>query len=101
MANKLNVNPIVLDTFSAHVEIRPVGRELNITKIVFSSATQGDIFALEDGFDNLKAYIKQNSELYTEQSFNDPVHCNGLWFDFDEYNAGLDDDTDFVLIYHK
>ena len=101
MANKLNTNPIVLDTFSAHVTIRPRNTGITVTKIVLYSAAKEDIFALEDGKDNLVAFVKQATDLNTQQDFGEGgLFCNGLVFDFDEYNTGLGA-GDFALIYHK
>lgn len=99
MSNKLDTNPIILDTFSAHVTIRPAGRPINVTKVELISAADNDVLTLEDGKDNPIIVIHQNAQLQAEKNFIPALFCNGLVFDFDEGQTGLGS-GDIVKIYH-
>lgn len=100
--NDLNKNPMILDTFSVDFAI---GGPITLTKVVFLSATATDKFSLLHGTnDNAPEglRIKQNSDLRAEQTFTPPmIFPNGLFFDASQFNTGLDDGTDRVLIYLK
>ena len=99
MSNNLNTNPIILDTFSAHVTIRPKSCPINVTKVELISAADGDKLTLEDGEDNPVIVIHQNAQLQAEKNFVPARFCPGLVFDFDEGQIGLGT-GDIVKIYH-
>lgn len=100
MANNLDTNPIIIDTFSAHITIRPKSRPINVTKVELISAADGDILTLEDGNDNPVIVIHQNAQLQAEKNFIPARFCPGLVFDFDEGQTGLGA-GDTVKIYHS
>jgi len=103
MANKLTLNPIVIDTFGANQVIRVKGvGPLTITRIIFYSASSGDRFALEDEDGNPIFVAAQSADLVKDIDFgNGHAFANGIVFDYDDaLQSGLGA-GDLVLIYLK
>jgi len=103
MANNLNLNPIVIDTFGANQVIRVKGvGSLTITRIIFYSAASGDRFALEDEDGNPIFIAAQSADLVKDIDFGGgQTFTNGIVFDYDDtLQSGLGA-GDVVLIYLK
>ena len=103
MANNLNLNPIVLDTFDANVVLRTKGvGPLTVKRITLHSAASGDRFALEDEDGTPIFVISQDATLVQTLDFGDGFgFSNGVVFDFDDaLQSGLSA-GDIVLIYLK
>jgi len=58
MANRLDTNPIFIDTWSADVVLAERGKPIVIGKIVMFSATAGDKFALDTADTTKQIFMK-------------------------------------------
>lgn len=101
MSNKLNNNPLQIDTFNADAII--ASNPITVRKVVLFSAAAGDIFKLFHGVSNtgIEAIIlKQNATLTVEVDFGPRgmIFPNGLFLSAVDC-SGLDSGTDKVLVY--
>lgn len=95
MANVVDKNPIVLDTFNANVVIKAT--QVRIQKIVLIGAAT-DIACLEDADGNHIAVLKSLGAT-TEIDFGYRGKLfSGLSFDTDDVNSGLGS-GDYILVY--
>lgn len=98
MSNSISRNPIFLDQMESDATISTV--PIKVYKIRIKTAADGDIFVLEDG--------KGNHVVWMQTLGNgDPVEINfpngqifdGLFFDEDDGNSSLNNNTDLCWIY--
>jgi hypothetical protein len=102
MANNLKTNPMFIDTFNADFIIGGSGTNVTIIKIILYSATDGDIFTLENpDTGNPAIWMVQTSDNIAREDFpSGQIFQGGLVFDADDKNSGLGS-GDYVLIYTK
>jgi hypothetical protein len=102
MANRLTTNPIYVDQFNADVVIAEKGRSLVITKVVILSASDGDIFQLEDGLGNHILHMVNTGAADTVSEDFDEWRCSdGVQIDVSECTGmAATNGTDAVWIYH-
>lgn len=97
MANRVDANPIVLDTFTADV-VLSTGR-LKVSKILLASAAAGDVLELIDSKNGLPVFRMVNTAApgWDESDFAPFVFEDGLTFD-QSASTGLGA-GDLVFIY--
>jgi hypothetical protein len=95
MANVIDKNPIVLDTFNADAVIKST--QIRIQKVVLIGAAT-DVACLEDADGNHIAVLKSLGAT-TEIDFGRKGKLfSGLSFDTDDINSGLGS-GDYILVY--
>lgn len=95
MANVIDKNPIVLDTFNANAVIKST--QIRIQKIVLIGAAT-DVACLEDADGNKIAILKSLGGM-SEIDFGYKGRLfSGLSFDTDDVNSGLGS-GDYILVY--
>jgi hypothetical protein len=95
MANVVDKDPIVLDTFTADVSIKTT--QIRIRKIVFVGAST-DVACLEDAGGNHIAILKSLGANVEIDFGKSGKLFSGLSFDYDDINTGLGS-GDYILIY--
>ena len=103
MANRLKTNPIYIDQFNADVTLSTPGNPLVISKVVVLSATDGDIFRLEDTAGNRILHMVNLGAADTITEDFDGWRCmDGVVIDVSDC-TGMDatNGTDAVWIYLK
>jgi hypothetical protein len=96
MANSLNTNPIVIDTFSGDVTITT--EPVQIDTISFTSSSAGDIATLDDKNGNLVYYQSTSAANGSESLSFDGLRIQGLTLDVSD---GTYAGTARLLIYLK
>uniref|UniRef100_A0A6H1ZMY4 Uncharacterized protein n=1 Tax=viral metagenome TaxID=1070528 RepID=A0A6H1ZMY4_9ZZZZ len=95
MANVIDKDPIVLDTFTANVTIKST--QIRIRKIVLIGAAT-DVACLEDADGNHIAILKSLGAISELDFGKSGKLFSGLIFDYGDINSGLGS-GDYILIY--